>query len=91
MLKNIIIYNKMHIPNEILNIIFSYVERPKYAIIMKEIITQYDKFICVKPIIEPKFTEPKCNSPFHIYFFRLFLPIWSRWPENYPKLYSLGC
>ena len=76
----------MHIPNEILNIIFSYVERPKYALIMKEIINQHHKFLSVKPIM-----EPKCNSPFHTYFFHLFLPIWSRWPDNYPKLYSICC
>ena len=62
----------MHIPNEILNIIFSYVERPTYALIMKEIIAQYHKFLSVKSIM-----EPQCNSPFHTYFFRLFLPIWT--------------
>jgi hypothetical protein len=71
----------MHLPNEILNIIFSYVERPKYAIIMKEIINQYHNFRCAKPT---------CNSPFHSYFFRLFLPIWSKWPDNYPKLISIS-
>jgi len=74
----------MHIPDEVLNIIFSYVERPKYALFVKEIITQYHKFLSVKPII-----GTKNNSPFHTYFFHLFLPIWSRWPDNYPKLYSI--
>ena len=75
----------MYLPNEILDIIFSYVERPFVFKIMKKLIQNHKKVLSIKP--SP--TIPASNSSFHIYFFRLFLPIWKRWPENYPLLYKL--
>ena len=70
----------MHIPNEILNIIFSYVERPKYFKILNEIISKYNLFLKASPICQPLFYK---------YFFRVFLQIWKKWPENYPTLLKL--
>jgi len=70
----------MHIPNEILNIIFSYVERPKYFKILNEIISKYNLFLKASSICQPLFYK---------YFFRVFLQIWKKWPENYPKLLKL--
>jgi len=72
----------MYLPNEIVNIIFSFVERPKSSKILNEIISGYHSFI-------QKGTIGNCNSPFHTYYFRLFLPIWKRWPENYPSLKNM--
>lgn len=75
----------MYFPNEILNIIFSYVERPKYAAIFNEIIKNYKIIISIKPSSNIPTTYPS----FPIYFFRLFYPVWNRWPENYPLLKNL--
>ena len=75
----------MYLPNEILDIIFSYVERHKTFYIMKELIKNHTKFISIKP----SSNIPTSNSSFHIYFFRSFNPIWRRWPENYPMLFKL--
>jgi hypothetical protein len=75
----------MYLPNEILDIIFSYVQRPISATIMKELIKNHKRFLSIKP--SPNI--PISNSSFPIYFFRLFYPIWKRWPENYPMLYKL--
>lgn len=70
----------MYLPNEILNIIFSYVPRPISFHIINTITTKYKIFLQVKP---------SCHPLFHIYFFRVFLPIWKRWPENFLTLYHL--
>ena len=70
----------MYLPNEIINIIFSYKEPPIYNKIFKEIITPYLYFIEIKPY-------SLCS--FKTYFFRLWLPIWKRWPQNYPKLLEM--
>jgi hypothetical protein len=67
----------MFIPNEIINIIFSFKESPFCNRVMKELIDRYNDFINV---------QNECKSAFHIFYFRLFLPIWKRWPENYPVL-----
>jgi len=77
------ISNEIFIPNEILNIIFSYVERSKYINIMKELILNYNKFTSINPT--PNI--PNSNPTFPTYFFRLFFPIWRRWPENFPSLF----
>ena len=67
----------MHLPNEIVNIIFSFKQSPEYNKLMKDIILFYKTFLKC---------QNRCKSPFHIYFFRLWLPIWRRWPENFPSL-----
>ena len=70
----------MFIPNEIINIIFSYVQRPKSFHIIYKVISKYKIFLEVKPT---------CHPLFHRYFFRVFLPIWKRWPENFPTFVEL--
>ena len=65
----------MHIPFEILNIIFSYIEKPKSFLLMKDILSYYQKYININ--------NETSSCRFHVYFFRLFLPIWKKWPENY--------
>lgn len=76
----------MYLPNEILNIIFSYVERPRYHYILKEIIKNYDNFISKKSTSN----IPSSQPAFHVFFFKLFIPIWNRWPENYLLLKNLA-
>ena len=76
----------MYLPNELLNIIFSFVERPKFASILNEIIKNYTIFISLKQ----SSNLPTSYTSFPIYFFRLFYPIWKRWPENYPFLNKLS-
>jgi len=69
----------MYLPNEIVNIILSFVERPKSSKIINEINYSYNSFI-----------KNKISNPtFKIYFFRLFLPIRKHWPENFPSLLKL--
>jgi hypothetical protein len=70
----------MYLPNEIINIIFSYKESPTSNKLFKEILSSYNSFIN---------GQNHCKSPFHIYFFRLWLPIWKRWPENFQKLLDM--
>jgi hypothetical protein len=70
----------MYLPNEIINIIFSYKEPPISNKLLKEIIFKYNEFLN---------GQHNCKSPFHIYFLRLWLPIWKRWPENYKKLLDM--
>lgn len=75
----------MYLPNEIINIIFSYIEKPKSFLIINELISKYNKFI------DAQFLESQylCRSPFYRYFFRIFLVIWKKWPENYPYLLEM--
>ena len=65
----------MYIPFEILNIIFSYVEKPKSFLLIRDISNYYQKHININ--------KETSTCKFHVFFFRLFLPIWKRWPENY--------
>lgn len=66
----------MFIPNEIINIIFSFKESPYCNRIMKELIERYNNFIK---------GESEYKRDFHIFYFKLFLPIWKRWPNYYIK------
>ena len=70
----------MNLPNEIINIIFSFKETPLSNKLLKEIISSYLYFIEIHPY-------RLCS--FKSYFFRLWLPIWKLWPENYPKLLAM--
>ena len=67
----------MHIPNELVNIILSFVERPKINIIIKKIFQNHNDFLK---------GAPYCHCNFKTYFFRVFLPIWKMCPTNYPYL-----
>ena len=70
----------MYLPNEIINIIFSYKEPSISNKLFKEILISYNAFLN---------GQNYCHSPFHTYFFRLWLPIWKRWPENFKKLLAM--
>lgn len=69
--------NIKYIPNELVNIILSYVERPKINIIIKKILNNYNEFLM---------GAHYCRCNFKTYFFRVFLPIWKMCPANYPYL-----
>jgi hypothetical protein len=76
----------MNLPNEIINIIFSFKESPLSNKLFKEILLSYNSFINGQTYCN---SQSYCKSTFYIYFFRLWLPIWKRWPENYPKLLAM--
>jgi hypothetical protein len=69
-----------NLPDEIINIIIGYIERPKMASVIKGIINYHIEFI---------HKNGKSNPLFHVYYLHLFYPISRISPEIFSNIYNI--